>query len=167
MDVDKNMWTTQSVENCCECIPGILQILSFGLNSSQTIDVIQSNWSIVPGPFCWRTSSVIFFGSPNVNLEFKLRLDQIFFIMFFPNPNLGVRFSGLRGEFLDIITPRTIPSRPGIASFLHCHVPIFQGPAFIVILEPRPPGRNELYLRISAGRMSFPGPTNGFPSAFA
>ena len=149
-------------------LPGMLQILSFGLNSSQTIDVIQSNWSIVPGPFCWRTSSVIFLGSPNVNLQFKLLF--IFKLLFYPmfyHFYLGVRFSGLRGEFLDIITPRTIPSRPGIASFLHCQVPIFQGPAFIVILEPRPPGRNELYLRISAGRMSFPGPTNGFPSAFA
>ena len=50
-------------------LPGILQILSFGLKSSHTIDVIHSNWSTVPGPFCWSTSSVIFAGSPNVNLE--------------------------------------------------------------------------------------------------
>ena len=141
-----------------------MQILSFGLKSSHTIDVIHSNWSTVPGPFCWSTSSVIFAGSPNVNLEMIVNGDH--FVKIKKN-HLGVRFSGLRGEFLDIITPRTTPSRPGIASFLHCQVPMFQGPAFIVILEPRSPERKELYLRMSAGRISFPGLTNGFPSAFA
>ena len=146
-------------------LPGILQILSFGLKSSHTIDVIQSNWSTVPGPFCWSTSSVIFADSPNVNL--KLMVNDGSKLSSNEQRYLGVRFSGLRGEFRDIITPRTTPSRPGIASFLHCHVPIFQGPAFIVILEPRPPGRKELYLRMSAGRISLPGLTNGFPSAFA
>ena len=145
-------------------LPGILQILSFGLKSSHTIDVIHNNWSTVPGPFCWSTSSVIFAGSPNVNLEMIVNGDH--FVKIKKN-HLGVRFSGLRGEFRDIITPRTTPSRPGIASFLHCQVPMFQGPAFIVILEPRPPGRKELYLLMSAGRISFPGLTNGFPSAFA
>ena len=57
-------------------LPGILQILSFGLKSSHTIDVIHSNWSTVPGPFCWSTSSVIFAGSPNVNLELKVNSDK-------------------------------------------------------------------------------------------